>query len=68
MYFSNDNDELVYILVSIKICVNNYMHNGPYHCDVLDCSTGTWWVYDNEKITYFRGYPDNFYNGLLQKS
>ena len=35
MYFP-DNPEVIYILVSIKICIGNDLDKGHYLCDILD--------------------------------
>ena len=48
MSFPN-NPEVLYILVSIKLHIGNYMDKGHYVCDVLDYNTGTWWNCDDEK-------------------
>ena len=50
MTFSDSNDEVVYILVLIKIHVNNYINNGHYVRDVLDDITVTWWICGYDKI------------------
>ena len=36
MSFSGSDDEVVYILVSVKINVGKDMDSGHYYCDVLD--------------------------------
>ena len=60
--FSGINDEVVYIIVSIKIHVGQDMDSGQYYCGVLDYNTGTWWRFVDYKITNFRGYPENVYD------
>ena len=40
------------------------MDKGHYVCEVLYYNTGTWWSFDNEKITQYPGYPMNVYNDL----
>ena len=40
------------------------MDKGNYVCDVEDYNTGTWYNFDDEKITQYPGYPMNVYNGL----
>ena len=67
MSFSGRNDEVVYIIVSIKINVGKDMGSCRYYSDVLDHNTGIWWICDNEKMTDFRGYLDNVYDGLLHE-
>ena len=42
MPFPGRHDEVVYILVSIKIRVGKYMDSGKYVYDVLDYNVGTW--------------------------
>ena len=63
MSFSGKNDEVVYILVSIKLHVGNYM-NGHYVCDVLNYSTGTWWNCDDDTITNYSRFLENVYADL----
>ena len=63
MSFPNDT-KVIYILVSIKFHIGNYMDQGHYVCDVLDYNTGTWWNCDDEIITEYPGYPMNVYNEL----
>ena len=41
IYFSGSHDEVVYIMVSIKIHVGEYMNGGHFVCDVLDYKTVT---------------------------
>ena len=57
-----NNPEVIYIIVSIKYHIGNYMDQGHYICDILDYSTGTWWKCDDETITKYLGYPMNVYN------
>ena len=42
MYFSDKHDEVVYIMISIKIHVGKDMDSGHYVWDILDYNTGTW--------------------------
>ena len=63
MSFPN-NPEVLYILVCIKLHIGNDRDKGHHVCDVLDYNTGTWWNYDDEKITQYPGYPMNVYNDL----
>ena len=63
MSFPN-NREVFYIPVSIKLHIGNDRDKGHHVCDVLDYKTGTWWNYDDEKITQYPGYPMNVYNDL----
>ena len=42
MYFSDKHDEVVYIMISIKIHVGKDMDIGHYVWDILDYNTGTW--------------------------
>ena len=65
MSFSGSEDGVVYILVSIKNNIGKDMDSGHYYCDILDYNKVTLWRYDNEKISEFRGYPDNVYDELL---
>ena len=58
MSFPND-PKVIYILVSIKFNIGNDMDQGHYVCGVLDYNTGTWWNYDDEKITQYPVYPMN---------
>ena len=63
MSFPNNRDVL-YIVVSIKLRIGNDMDKGHYLCDILYYNTGTWWNFDDEKITQYLGYPMNLYNDL----
>ena len=64
MSFPDKNPEVLYILVSIKLNIGNYMNKGHYVCDILYYNTGTWWNYDDETITKYTGYPMNVYDDL----
>ena len=59
MSFSDKHPEDIYILVSIKLHIGNYMDKGHYVCDVLNYNIGTWWNYDDDTITQYPGYPSN---------
>ena len=63
MSFTNE-PKVIYIIVSIKLHIGNYMDQGHYVCDLLDYNTGTWWNCDDEKVTQYPGYPMNVYNYL----
>ena len=56
--------KVLYIIVSIKLHIGNYMDQGHYVCDLLYYNTGTWWNCDDEKVTQYPGYPINVYNDL----
>ena len=64
MSFSGKHYKVVYILVSIKLHVGQYMDSVHYICDLLDYNTGTWWNCDNYTINNYSGYPENFYDNL----
>ena len=64
MFFNGKHGEVVYILVSIKIHVGKDMYSGHQVCGVLDYNTGTWWNYDDDKITNYLVYPENIYDSL----
>ena len=51
--FSGKHDEVVYILVSIKLHVRKDMDSGHYICDVLDYNSGTWCNCDDDAITHY---------------
>ena len=57
MSFSGRNDEVVYIMVSIKLHVGKDMEIGHYVCYVLEYSTRTWCDCDGYTITNYSGYP-----------
>ena len=64
MYVPGKHDELLYVLVSIKIHIGNHIHSVHYVYDVLDYKTWTCWnCYDNT-ITKYSGYPYNVYDNL----
>ena len=68
-FMSCPNDpEVIYVLVSIKYHIGNYIKKGHYVCDVLDYYTGTWWKCDDEIVTKYPGYPMNVYNELSSDS
>ena len=64
MYFSGNRDEVVYIMISIKIYIDKDMNIGHYFCDVLDYNTETWWRCDDDIITNYSGYPENVYDDV----
>ena len=66
--FSGRHDEVVYILVSIKIRVGKYMDSFHYVCDVLDNIRGRWWNCNNDTITNYSGYLKNVYDILSNKN
>ena len=49
--FSGSDDELVYILVSIKIHANKYMDSGHYICDLFYYNKVALWRCDDNIIT-----------------
>ena len=67
MSFSGKNDEVVYILVSIKLHVVNYI-NGHYVCDLLYYRTGTWRNCDYDTVTNYSGYLENVYADLSNEN
>ena len=64
MYFPGKHDEVIYIIVSVKLHIGNDMDKCYYVCDVLYYNTGTWWNCDDDTITQYPGYPMNVYNDL----
>ena len=68
MSFSGKYDELVYILVSVKIHIDKDMDSGPYVCDVLYYNTVTWWGCCYDTITNYSGYPENVCNNLSHEN
>ena len=68
MSFSGSYDKVVYILLSIKISVGKYMDIGHYLCNVLNCNIETRWEFDDDIITNFSGYPENFHDDLSHES
>ena len=59
MSFSGRHDEVVYIMVSIKLRFCKYMDDGHYVCHLLDNNTGTWCNCDYDKKTNYSEYPEN---------
>ena len=55
MHFPVTNAEVIYIIVSFKIHVVNYMDKVHYVCDVLDYNTGTWWNCDDDTTSQYSG-------------
>ena len=68
MYFSDGNDEVVYILVSINIHVVQEMDSGHYYCDVLNYSTITMWRCYDDRIPNYTGYVENSHDELPQEN
>ena len=68
MSFSGRHNEVVYILVPIKIHVSKDMGSGHYICDELDYNTGKWWRFDYYTITNYSRYPDNVYDYLSHEN
>ena len=68
MSFSGSYDKVVYVLLSIKISVCKYMDIGHYLCNVLNYNIVTRWEFDDDIITNFSGYPENFYDDLSHES
>ena len=66
--FSGIDNGLVYVLVSIKIRVVKNMDSGHLVCYVLDYNSGKWQRCEYDKITNFRGYPENVYDELLHEN
>ena len=54
---SSKYDEVVYIIVFIKIHVGKDMDHVHYGCDVFYYSTGTWQNCDDDRIPNYSGYP-----------
>ena len=61
MSFSENTEEVVYILVSININEVNKMDSDHYYCYVLYYNTGIWWRCDDDNILELSGYTDNVY-------
>ena len=59
MSFSGTHDEVVHILVSIKLHISKDMDIGHYVCDVLGYNTGTWCRCDNDIRTNYSWYERN---------
>ena len=68
MSFSDKYNEVVYIMVFIKLHVGKYMDSGNYVCDLLGYNKVTWWNCDDYTITNFSGYLDNVYNNLSNEN
>ena len=68
MSFSGRHDEVVYILVSINICVGTDMDSGPYICEVLYNNTETCCRFDDDTITNYSGYLENVYYDLSHEN
>ena len=68
MYFSGNRDEVVYIMISIKIYIDKDMNIGHYFCDVLDYNTETWWNYYDDTITKYSRYLVNVYGNLSREN
>ena len=64
MSFSGKSDEAVYILVAIKIHVDNDMDSCNYVYDVLDYKKGKWCNCDGYKITNYSGYLVYVYDNV----
>ena len=49
MSFTQEQEDIVYILVVINIHKGNNTDSGNYYCEILDFKTVTWWRCDYEK-------------------
>ena len=58
------DDEVLYIIVSVKLHIGNDMDKGHYVCDLLECNTGTWFNCYDATINQYSGYPMNVYDNL----
>ena len=65
--FSVINDEVVYILVSIKFHQGKDMDSVHYYCVFWGFNTRTWQRCDDDTISEFRGYPGSVYNESSQE-
>ena len=61
MSFPGIDDEVLCILVFIKLRIVDDTDKGHYICDVLDYNTVAWWNWDDATITQYSGYPMNIY-------
>ena len=52
--------EVIYIIISTKLCIGKYIDKVHYVCDVLDYNTVTWWNCEDDTITPYPGYPIRF--------
>ena len=68
MSFSGKHDEVVYIIVSIKVRVDKYMDSGHYIFDELYYNTGIWCNCYDDTITHSSGYPENVYDNLSNEN
>ena len=68
MSFSVIYDEVVYIMISIKLQFGKDIDSVYYVCGVLDYNTVTWWRCDDGTITSYSGYPENVYDYLLHEN
>ena len=62
--FPGKHAEVLYIIISVKICNGNDIDSGHYVCVVLYYNTGKWWNCDYDTITKYLGYPKNIYGNL----
>ena len=64
MSFPSKYSEVLFIIVSINIHIGNDMDKGQCVCYLLDYNMGTWWNFDDDKITQYSLYPMNLYDDL----
>ena len=57
MHFSGKHDEVVDIIVSIKIHVGKNKDGCHYACNILYYITGKWYNFDDDTITNYSEYP-----------
>ena len=64
MFFPGKHAGLLYIIVSIKLHIGNYMYKCHYVCDALDYNTVSRWSFDDDTIAQYLEYPMNVYDDL----
>ena len=62
--FQGKKPEVLYFIVSVKLCISKDMDKGNYIFDVLDYNTVTWRNCDDDTITQYTGFPMNVYDDL----
>ena len=62
MQFSEEMVYVVYVLVAINIHGRYTMDSDQYYCDILYFNTGTWMIYDNDKILKLFVLPNKIYS------
>ena len=55
--FSEEKEDVQHTLVFVKMHDVNTMSSSHYYCDLLDVSTGIWWLCNDKTVNVLTGLP-----------